>query len=96
MGEYLECEEFLIPESVGLPLHGLGLRVCFLQWGAGFADRFSSQEADVVWERFKPVDDALQADEDQWAPGFQGDATRYYFNEIPAEVTAERFIAGWE
>ena len=67
-----------------------------LRWGVPIADRFSVEEARVLWERFKPVDDGLQAVEIQWAPGLQGDNTRYYLNEVPADLTVEKFIAGWQ
>ncbi len=67
-----------------------------LQWGALLADRFSPEEAKILWERFKSVDDSLQAEEDQWAPGFQGDSTRYYFNQVPADLSVENFISGWD
>ena len=66
-----------------------------LQWGVLLADRFSPEEAKILWERFKPVDDSLQAEEDQWAPGFQGDSTRYYFNQVPADFSVESFISDW-
>ena len=66
-----------------------------LQWGVLFADRFSPDEAKILWQRFKPVDDSLQAEEDQWVPGFQGDSTRYYFNQVPADFSVESFISDW-
>ena len=66
-----------------------------LLWGEAFAKRFSPEEARILWERFKPVDDSLQADEDQWAPSFQGEETRYYLNRVPADLSVESFIAGW-
>ena len=65
-----------------------------LQWGKPLADRFSAQEAAELWARFKPVDDALQASTDQWLPGFQGEETRYYFEQIPATLTATGFLTG--
>lgn len=66
-----------------------------LQWGKPLADRFSTQAADTLWARFKPVDDALQADEDQWTPGFQGEETRYYFEQIPTTLTVAGWLASW-
>ncbi len=65
-----------------------------LQWGRPLAARFSVQEADALWARFKPVDDLLQAAEDQWTPGFQGEETRYYFEQAPAELSVASFLAG--
>jgi hypothetical protein len=66
-----------------------------LQWGTAIADRFSPEETETLWQRFKPVDDALQAEEVQWTPGFQGGETHYYFNEVPAGLGVESFIEGW-
>lgn len=66
-----------------------------LQWGGAFADRFSDEEAHSAWARFKPVDDAMQTQEEQWAPGFQGEPTSYYFNEVPEGLSVESFTAGW-
>ena len=65
------------------------------QWGEAFAERFSSEEARILWERFKPVDDALQAEEEQSDPGFQGEESHYYFNQVPDDLSLENFIAGW-
>jgi hypothetical protein len=67
-----------------------------LHWGRKIADRFSAEEAKELWRRFKPVDDAFQAAEEQWSPGFQGGPTRYNFNEAPDDLTVESFVAGWE
>ena len=64
-----------------------------LQWGKPLAARFTEQEADILWTRFKFVDDLLQAGEDQWTPGFQGDETRYYFDQVPAELSVDAFVA---
>ncbi len=63
-----------------------------LQWGKPLADRFSDQEAGILWTRFKFVDDLLQDEEDQWVPGFQGDETRYYFDQVPADLSMEAFL----
>ena len=70
-----------------------GIHPMTLQWGRPLADQFSDQEADVLWTRFKFVDDLLQAEEDQWTPGFQGEETRYYFDEVPADLSVEAFLA---
>lgn len=64
-----------------------------LQWGRPLANRFTQKEAGKLWASFKFVDDLLQADEDQWAPGFQGEETRYYFDQVPAELSVEAFVA---
>ena len=66
-----------------------------LNWGPQFADRFSWSEAQALWRRFEPMDTGLQADEAQPSPGLQQETTRYYAKELPAEVSFERFVAGW-
>ena len=63
--------------------------------GPNFANRFSLDEADVLWRRFKPLDDRLQADEVHFSPGFQSGPMHYYFNEMPAGYGTEDFIASW-
>ena len=63
-----------------------------LQWGKPLADRFSDQEAGILWTRFKLVDDLLQDEEVQWVPGFQGDETHYYFDQVPADLSVEAFL----
>ena len=73
---------------------GAGLTIT-LNWGAQFADRFSWPEAQAIWRRFESIDTGLQADEAQPAPGLQQEPTQYYANELPAEVSFERFVAGW-
>ena len=64
-----------------------------LQWGKPLAARFTEQEAGILWTRFKFVNDLLQAGEDQWTPGFQGEETRYYFDQVPAELSVDAFVA---
>lgn len=63
-----------------------------LQWGKPLADRFSDQEAGILWTRFKFVDDLLQDEEVQWVPGFQGDETHYYFDQVPDDLSVEAFL----
>ncbi len=63
-----------------------------LQWGKPLADRFSDHEAGILWTRFKFVDDLLQDEEVQWVPGFQGDETHYYFDQVPADLSVEAFL----
>ncbi len=63
-----------------------------LQWGKPLADRFSDQEAGILWTRFKFVDDLLQDEAVQWVPGFQGDETHYYFDQVPADLSVEAFL----
>lgn len=67
-----------------------------LNWGPEFADRFSAEEADVLWERFQMLDALLQADEEHFVPGFQSGPMRYYFNEMPADFSLADFVASWD
>lgn len=67
-----------------------------LNWGSGFTDRFSLEEADLLWQRFRPMDAQLQADETHFKPGFQSGPMRYFFNTMPADLTVEGFMAGWK
>ena len=67
-----------------------------LQWGEPIAELFSDEEAEKLWATFKPVDSAMQDEEPQWSPGFQGDKALYYFVGVPAELTVDSFIAGWD
>ena len=65
-------------------------------WGRAFADRFTSDEASTLLDRFEPVDIALQTENEQFVPGFQSPrSSTYIFNEMPADLTVEGFIAGW-
>jgi hypothetical protein len=67
-----------------------------INWGAGFADRFSQAEADLLWRRFSTLDTKLQADTEQYVPGFQSGPMRYFFNEMPAGFGIEDFIQSWD
>ncbi len=67
-----------------------------LQWGLPLGERFTPDEAELLWQRFKPVDDILQLAEEHTLPGFQGKHTRYLFEEVPAELTMESWSASWE
>jgi ectoine hydroxylase-related dioxygenase (phytanoyl-CoA dioxygenase family) len=55
-----------------------------LQWGRAFAARFSTAEAQRLWERFQQVDSLVQSSEPQYAPGFQGADSIYNFIEMPS------------
>ena len=66
-----------------------------LNWGPDFTARFTAEEAATLWSRFKGMDAALQSDVDVFEPAFQARPMRYYFNELPAGIDTESFIAGW-
>ena len=66
-----------------------------INWGPQFADRFSKEEADLLWQRFEVLDAKLQTDEDLFVPGFQSGPMRYFFEEEPSNFGIEDFIASW-
>ena len=66
-----------------------------LNWGPRFADRFSREEAETLWERFKPLDAMLKSDVEQFSPGFQSEKMHYYFNETPEEITLDSVLNTW-
>ena len=63
-----------------------------LSWGPEFAERFTIEDSQRLWDCFKAVDDGIQADTPQYSPCFQGEESRYYFEEIPAAVSVDGFI----
>ena len=66
-----------------------------LNWGAEFADRFSLEEARILWERFKIIEAKLQADEEHFYPGFQSGPMRYFFNQMPTDFNVADLVASW-
>ena len=74
----------------------LGKHPITLNWGPKFADRFTPDEASLLWDRFSPLEDLLQADEEHFVPGFQAVSMKHYFNEMPADYGTAEFIASWK
>ena len=66
-----------------------------LNWGLDFRERFSAEEADVLWQRFSTMDAMLQADTEQFIPGFQSGPMGYYFEESPHDIGVDALVAGW-
>lgn len=66
-----------------------------LQWGKVLGDRFTAAEAEVLWTRFRPVDDIMRSDENQLLPGFQGGETPYHFEAVPPALTPDNWYASW-
>ena len=87
------------PDFANLPdrdqSNATSLHPMTLQWGTAIADRFTDQEAESLWTLFKPIDDALQADEEQDAPGYQGAKSHYYLDRVPTDLSVDAFIASW-
>lgn len=88
------CELEDIPDE--LKNRGKGPHAITLNWGPSFAeDRFTKEEASVLWERFKPLDALLKTEEELYLPGFQSGPMRYYFNEMPANFGIADFVETW-
>ena len=79
------------PETMGIET----VHPITMQWGRPLGERFTPEEAEVLWTRFKPVDDIMQSDRNQLLPGFQGRETRYHFEEVPSELTLDNWYASW-
>ena len=89
------CELADIPDD--LKNRGKSPHAITLNWGPSFAEeRFTKEEASILWERFKPLDALLKTDEEQYLPGFQSGPMHYYFNEMPADFGVADFIKTWE
>ena len=58
------------------------------------ADRFTTEEALRLFQAFAPLDAALQAETEQFTPGFQGGPSRYRFDELP-EFTLADLYRSW-
>ena len=66
-----------------------------INWGPQFAARFTVDEAAALHRRFATLNDKLQAESEHFAPGFQAQPMRYFFNQMPADFTLADFIASW-
>ena len=66
-----------------------------INWGPQFAARFTVDEAAALHRRFATLDNKLQAESEHFAPGFQAQPMRYFFNQMPADFTLADFIASW-
>ncbi len=56
---------------------------------------YSEADANALWRCFAALDAKLQADEEQFVPGYQSGPTRYVFEKMPPNVGVEEFIASW-
>ena len=73
----------------------LGKHPITLNWGSKFAERFTPEEAHLLWDRFSPLEALLQSDEEHFVPGFQSIPMKHYFNEMPVDYDTADFIASW-
>lgn len=61
-----------------------------------YGPRFTDKEAKTIWQRFGPLDDALQTDTEQYMPGFLARGpSRYRFYDLPVDFGIDEFVAGW-
>ena len=60
------------------------------------APAFTAEELAELWERFAPLEAQLQAETEQYVPGFQSSPMRYFFHELPTSVTVENFLQALE
>ncbi len=67
-----------------------------LDWGAAFAERFSAEEGKAMWERFRPIDEGMQADTELAPPAYENRPSRYYFYEMPQDLDVAGIIDGWD
>ena len=66
-----------------------------LNWGPSFANRFTLEEVEVLWQRFAWLDQRLRSADEQFVPGFQSGPMEYRFEE-PSEPTSFRqFVSTW-
>lgn len=66
-----------------------------LNWGPQFAERFTAPEADLLWQRFAPMERRLTGDRDGFMPGFQAERMRHSFVEMPAGFGVAELTAAW-
>lgn len=89
-----DCDLEGMPDD--LRNRGKGFHSITLNWGPPFAEeRFTRNEAEILWKRFNPLDELLKTDEEQFFPGFQSGPMQYYFNEMPPNYSVADFIKSW-
>ena len=57
--------------------------------------RFPHRDRKALWARFEPLDRCLQANEEQFVPGFQSGPMSYYFEMIPEGLEVDWFVGEW-
>ncbi len=57
--------------------------------------RFTGGELDTLWRRFAPLDERMKSDSLQYVPGFQSGPMHYSFEEMPADLGMDEFMAEW-
>ena len=86
------------PESVSQSRRdrAVALHPMTLDWGAEFAERFSPQDGMAMWERFRPIDEGMQANAELAPPAYENRPSRYYFYEMPEDLNIAGIIDGWD
>ena len=74
--------------------YAAGTHPLTLHWGQRMADRFTTEEAARLFQACAPLDAALQAETEQFTPGFQGGRSHYRFDELP-EFTLADLYRSW-
>ena len=62
-----------------------------LHWGERMTNRFTTEEAVRLFQAFASLDAALQAQTEQYTPGFQGGPSPYRFDELPQFTLADLY-----
>ena len=60
-----------------------------------FSRRFSAEEADLLWNRFRTLYDRIQEEIDRSIPSLESRPDRLLLTEMPADFDVEDFIDSW-
>jgi hypothetical protein len=82
-----------VPEA--LQRSATGSHSISLNWGPGFAHRFTAAELEKLWQRFEFVDTRLLHTEEYFVPGYQSGPMQYFFEDVAEPFTASDFVASW-
>ncbi|MDE0218589.1 MAG: hypothetical protein OXJ90_04895 [Spirochaetaceae bacterium] len=66
-----------------------------LNYGPRFAERFTPDEAELLWRRFAPMEARLNGDEEGFMPGFQAERMHHSFVDMPAGFGVAELTATW-
>ena len=87
------------PEVADLPEPARAAAVGEQPFSMGYLDdlarRFTTSEAELLGQRFAPLDARLQSEPEESVPGIQGGPTRYRPEDMPADFDVGEFIASW-
>ena len=60
-----------------------------------FSHRFSAEEADLLWNRFRTLYDKIQEEIDRSIPNLESRQDRLLLTDMPADFDVEDFINSW-